>query len=97
MAPKQLVHSLSKMKADFAIQKIFQADSKDFALGKPSAVLGCDSVFEFKGKVFGKPRNEKEAVNRWLEMSSNYGFLHTGHTLLYKRSNKESSVKNNLL
>ena len=46
-------------------------------------ILGCDSIFEFKGKALGKPIDKEDAYQRWLEMSSNYGFLHTGHTLLF--------------
>ena len=46
-------------------------------------VLGCDSIFEFKGKAFGKPLNNQEAYERWLLMSSNSGYLHTGHTILF--------------
>ena len=46
-------------------------------------ILGCDSIFEFKGKSLGKPKNKEDAYKRWLEMSASCGFLHTGHTLLF--------------
>ena len=45
-------------------------------------ILGCDSIFEFKGRAFGKPADKEEAFRRWLKMSGEGGFLHTGHTLL---------------
>ena len=45
-------------------------------------ILGCDSIFEFNGKAFGKPHNKEDAFNRWKKMSGEFGFLHTGHTLL---------------
>ncbi len=45
-------------------------------------ILGCDSIFEFKGEAFGKPVNKKEAFNRWKKMSGECGLLHTGHTLI---------------
>jgi len=45
-------------------------------------ILGCDSIFEFKGRAFGKPSSKEEANRRWQKMSGEYGFLHTGHTLL---------------
>mgnify|MGYP001229211430 CR=1 FL=1 len=45
-------------------------------------ILGCDSIFEFKGIAFGKPADKKEAFSRWKKMSGEFGFLHTGHTLL---------------
>ena len=46
-------------------------------------ILGCDSIFEFKGKAFGKPSDKEEAYTRWKRMSGQFGFLHTGHTLLF--------------
>ena len=45
-------------------------------------ILGCDSIFEFKGEAYGKPSDKEEAFTRWKKMSGEYGFLHTGHTLI---------------
>ncbi len=45
-------------------------------------ILGCDSIFEFKGEAYGKPSNKEEAFIRWKKMSGECGFLHTGHTLI---------------
>ena len=45
-------------------------------------ILGCDSIFEFKGEAYGKPSNKEEAFIRWKKMSGEFGFLHTGHTLI---------------
>ena len=45
-------------------------------------ILGCDSIFEFNGIPFGKPSDKEEAFTRWKRMSGEFGFLHTGHTLL---------------
>ncbi len=45
-------------------------------------ILGCDSVFEFKGEAYGKPFDKEEAYTRWKKMSGEFGFLHTGHTLI---------------
>ena len=45
-------------------------------------ILGCDSIFEFRGRAFGKPSDKEESYRRWSEMSGDFGFLHTGHTLL---------------
>lgn len=45
-------------------------------------ILGCDSIFEFNGRPFGKPSDKEEAYRRWSQMSGEFGFLHTGHTLL---------------
>ena len=54
---------------------------KEFNYG-PLEILGCDSIFEFKGEAYGKPSNKEEAFNRWKKMSGEFGFLHTGHTLI---------------
>ena len=48
----------------------------------PLEILGCDSIFEFKGEAYGKPSNQEEAFIRWKKMSGEFGFLHTGHTLI---------------
>ncbi len=55
-------------------------------------ILGCDSIFEFKGKAFGKPLDKEEAFSRWKTMSGEFGFLHTGHTLLMCNFNLDSRI-----
>lgn len=45
-------------------------------------VLGCDSLLVVQGEVFGKPRDEAEARDRWRRMAGGWGELHTGHCLL---------------
>ena len=55
--------------------------SKEFNYG-PLEILGCDSIFEFKGEAYGKPSDKEEAFTRWKKMSGECGFLHTGHTLI---------------
>ena len=47
-------------------------------------MLGCDSLFEFEGELFGKPKDSNEAFMRWKKMSTKSGLLHTGHVLLSK-------------
>ena len=57
-------------------------------------ILGCDSIFEFKGSAFGKPLDKEEAYRRWSRMSGDFGFLHTGHTLLVSTFDSHSKVLN---
>lgn len=45
-------------------------------------VVGCDSLLEFDGEGFGKPRDAAEARARWTAMRGRSGVLHTGHCLL---------------
>ena len=54
---------------------------EEFTYG-PLEILGCDSIFEFKGEAYGKPSDKEEAFIRWKKMSGEFGSLHTGHTLL---------------
>ena len=58
----------------------------------PLEILGCDSIFEFKGEAYGKPSNREDAFIRWKKMSGEFGFLHTGHTLII--GNFDSTSKN---
>jgi Nucleotide-binding protein implicated in inhibition of septum formation len=55
-------------------------------------ILGCDSIFEFNGIAFGKPSNKEEAFSRWKKMSGEFGFLHTGHTLLLGNLDESEKV-----
>ena len=78
-----LASELSYSKAKNTLEKI-KGSNENFKLDNNSLeILGCDSIFEFKGKAFGKPVNNQEAYERWLLMSSNSGYLHTGHTILF--------------
>ena len=55
-------------------------------------ILGCDSIFEFNGRPFGKPSDKEEAYRRWSQMSGEFGFLHTGHTLLFSTFDSSSKI-----
>ena len=61
------------------MQKISLPEKFNYSLLK---ILGCDSIFEFKGEAYGKPSDKEEAFIRWKKMSGEFGFLHTGHTLI---------------
>ena len=51
-------------------------------------VVGCDSVLELDGAVFGKPGSPAEAVDRWRRMRGRSGVLHTGHWVVDTRSGR---------
>src|SRR3954463_15895826 len=68
--------------ADLAL-KLAQLKAVAVAADLPRAlVIGCDSVLELDGEVFGKPADEAEAVERWRRMRGRSGVLHTGHCVL---------------
>ena len=77
-----LALELSFQKANCVTKNIQELNFQKNFKYKSFEILGCDSIFEFKGRAFGKPSNKKEAFSRWKIMSGEFGFLHTGHTLL---------------
>ena len=88
----KLALELSFQKANRLSQNIQKISlPEEFNYG-PLEILGCDSIFEFKGEAYGKPTNKEEALIRWEKMSGEFGFLHTGHTLII--GNSDSTSKN---
>ena len=68
---KNLVEILAECKA--------KAVSSQF---KDEIILGCDSVLEVGGKIYGKPDSPENAIARWQQMRGNIGILYTGHALV---------------
>ena len=79
--PVQLVQLLAEAKASAVKLKVEQSAELNPSI---KAVLGCDSVLAFEGEVFGKPRDEAEAISRWQRMRGSWAELHTGHCLFPK-------------
>ena len=50
-----------------------------------SLVLGCDSVLELDGEIYGKPADVATAAERWRRMRGRSGTLHTGHWVVDNR------------
>ena len=89
------VKLLAKGKADNALKKLIE---ENHALNTFQALLGCDSLFEFKGEIFEKPINKEQLISRWQRMSGQSGFLHTGHYLISldnSKSDMESISQSN--
>ena len=88
----KLALELSFQKANCLCENIQNISlPEEFNYG-PLEILGCDSIFEFKGAAYGKPFDKEEAFNRWKEMSGEFGFLHTGHTLLISTFDSTTKV-----
>ena len=75
--PSALVRLLAQAKAQAVVDSL--------GPGEEIPVLGCDSLLEFAGEVFGKPADPQEAIRRWQRMAGGWGELHTGHCLLPAR------------
>ncbi len=88
---KDLALKLSFSKAEVIKNKIKKINLNENLKLSSVEILGCDSIFEFKGKALGKPKDKEDAYQRLLEMSESYGFLHTGHTLLFCELIKNST------
>ena len=80
--PSHLVLLLAQAKATAVLNQLADKRSADLFKDEIKAVLGCDSVFEFEGEIFGKPLDATVALKRWRRMSGRSGVLHTGHALL---------------
>jgi septum formation protein len=55
---------------------------------RDALVVGCDSVLELDGAVYGKPASAADAVERWRRMRGRSGVLHTGHWVVDTRSGR---------
>ena len=69
--PIELVNTLAEKKAEVVAQHYLDA-----------LVLGCDSLLEVEGEIYGKPENEEMAMARWQYMRGKIGKLYTGHALI---------------
>lgn len=59
---------------------------------EPTYVIAADSVFEFEGQAFGKPRDPKVAVQRWCDQRGKSGVLHSGHSIIVILDGKKQRV-----
>ena len=91
--PTRKVKLLAKGKAENVFKKLIKENQ---TLNTFQALLGCDSLFEFEGAVFGKPSSKQQLISRWKMMSGKSGFLHTGHYLI-SNNNCKNVIKNSLL
>jgi septum formation protein len=63
----------------------FDAATESDDDGSGLLLLGCDSMLEVDGTVFGKPVDAADAVARWQVMRGRSGVLHTGHWVIDDR------------
>ena len=71
-----------------------RAKAEDVAAALPDdddgvLVVGCDSVLELQGEVYGKPGDPQVARMRWHRMRGRSGVLHTGHWLIDTRDARD--------
>lgn len=49
-------------------------------------ILGCDSLLEFDGELYGKPVTPEAARDRWCQVRGRTAILHTAHALIDNRN-----------
>ena len=79
--PEVLVAALARAKAEAVTARL------DPTVG-PTVVLGCDSLFAFGDRTWGKPTDAADAVARIRAMREQEGVLHTGHHLIDTRDQR---------
>lgn len=76
LSPAETASLLASLKARAVAEELATEGVRD------ALVLGCDSVFEFEGRAYGKPHTAENARERITAMSRHHGTLHTGHALV---------------
>jgi len=84
LEPADAVLVLAQAKAQWVVD---EGDADDDVV-----VLGCDSMLELDGEIFGKPTGAADAVARWRAMRGRSGILHTGHWLIDERDSDEGGT-----
>lgn len=75
LAPEEVALLLAQAKCEAVVPQV--EDDADAWV-----VVGCDSVLEVDGRVFGKPGTPEVAAERWRAMRGRTGVLHSGHWLV---------------
>lgn len=76
LSPAKTASLLASLKARAVAEELAAEGVRD------ALVLGCDSVFDFEGRAYGKPHTAENARERITAMSGHHGTLHTGHALV---------------
>ena len=58
---------------------------------KPAAIIGCDTIVYFKGKVLGKPKDSNEAFQMISDLSDNMHEVYTGIAVINTETQKIST------
>ena len=91
--PKTLVLNLANAKANAVYKNLILQTKGNNNESDIKYILGCDSIFEFKGEILGKPKDKIQAIERLQNLSNNKGILHTGHALIkYERMSERCNI-----
>lgn len=85
--PVDAVLLLAQAKAE-AVARALETGEAAVGDGGGQIVVGCDSMLEVDGEIFGKPADADEARERWRAMRGGRGVLHTGHWIVDLRDDE---------
>ncbi len=63
-----------------------KAENVAFKEGKDSIIVGCDTIVAHRGKVMGKPKDEKDAYNMLKALSGDVHQVFSGITIINTES-----------
>ncbi len=83
--PKDICTELSKQKAlDVASQiRTYNETHSDLTTGTDILVIGADTIVAMDKEVFGKPRDEADAIRMLKSLAGNTHSVYTGVTLVF--------------
>jgi septum formation protein len=95
--PADAVLVLAQAKAQWVVEDRAtraddETDETDETDDDDLVVLGCDSMLEHDGEVWGKPADADAARARWRGMRGRSAVLHTGHWLIDDRDPGEGGT-----
>ena len=97
LEPADAVLLLAQAKAE-AVTQLVEAEAEIAGSEDEPApidgdlVVGCDSMLELDGEIYGKPSSPEEAIARWQTMRGRSGVLHTGHWVVDLRAESDGGT-----
>ena len=93
LEPEDAVLLLAQAKAEDVTRTLEQpTEDAEAGTALPDLVVGCDSMLELDGEIFGKPADAETAVARWRTMRGRSGVLHTGHWVVDLRAPEDGGT-----
>jgi septum formation protein len=73
------------------VKKLAQSKAESVAASYTNQsflIIGCDSIMELNGKIYGKPESEAQAIATWEKMRGGKAAIYTGHCLIDTKSQR---------
>ncbi|WP_240643902.1 Maf family protein [Antribacter gilvus] len=90
--PVDAVLILAQAKAEDVASTLESGEHEMLAVEGDEIVVGCDSMLEIDGEIYGKPAGPDEARERWRAMRGGRGVLHTGHWIVDLRDDESGGT-----